>query len=331
MISLADAHKLSGALKIVNVCARVQPDEKVLVLTDTETLRVGELITLAALQTSPETVMAVISPRSGHGAEPPAHIADAMSRSDVLIAPLKYSITHAEASKRAREGGTRMLSLGDYNDRMLQEGGLEADFLKLEKVVNSVADVLTRGKNVRISTPGGTELTMDISGHHGFSEPGFAHKPGSLAGPPNIEANIGPLEGKTEGLIVIDASIPHPLLGIVTSPIYLTVRDGYITEIKGDHQADILRNLLEGMQDPGVYNIAELGIGLNPCSQISGSMMEDEGAYGTCHTGIGDNTGYEGTIKAKSHIDMIMYTPTIVIDGETIMKDGALTAINIME
>jgi leucyl aminopeptidase (aminopeptidase T) len=54
-------------------------------------------------------------------------------------------------------------------------------------------------------------------------------------------------------------------------------------------------------------------------------MMEDEGAYGTCHIGIGDNTSFDGTVKAASHIDLIMRKPTIKIDGKIIQKDGELT------
>ena len=331
MMCLADVKKLEGALKVVKTCANVQPHEKVLVLTDTETLRVGELVATASLQIAPDTVLAVISPRMGHGAEPPTHVGSAMANADVVIMPLKFSMTHAAASRAARKAGARMLSMGDYNERMLQEGGIEADFLKLEKVVKRVAEIFTGGKTAEVFTPGGTKLRMDISGRQGFSEPGFAHKPGDIAGPPNIEANVGPLEGTTEGLIVVDASIPHPLLGVISSPIRLTVRNGQISEIEGDEQADILRRLLADMDDPGMYNIAELGIGLNPCSRVSGNMMEDEGAYGTCHIGIGDNSGFGGTVKAKSHIDLIMHKPTVVIDGETIQENGQLTTVDIME
>jgi 2,5-dihydroxypyridine 5,6-dioxygenase len=331
IMSIQDAKKFAGALKIVKTCANLQPHEKVLVLTDTETLRVGELIAMAALQISPDTVLAVISTRAGHGSEPPTHIATAMSKSEVVIMPLKFSMTHAAASREARKVGARMLSMGDYNERMLEKGGIEADFLKLEKVVNRVAEVFAAGKTAEISTPGGTELRMDISGRQGYSEPGFAHKPGSIAGPPNIEANVGPLEGTAEGVIVIDGSIPHPSLGVISSPIHLTVHGGNITDIKGGAQAEVMRRLLADMDDSSMYNIAELGIGLNPCSHISGSMMEDEGAYGTCHVGIGDNSNFGGVVKAKSHIDLIMHRPTIVIDGETIQYDGKLTTIDMVE
>jgi len=140
-----------------------------------------------------------------------------------------------------------------------------------------------------------------------------------------MEANIGPLEGTTEGTAVIDAAIPHPLLGVIIEPITLMIEGGLITQINGGEQATILRNVLEEMNDPAIYNIAELGIGLNPCSRICGSMLEDEGVYGTGHIGIGDNLAYGGHVKSKGHIDLIMYKPTIEIDGTCIQVDGLFT------
>jgi 2,5-dihydroxypyridine 5,6-dioxygenase len=325
MMNITDSKKLAGAFKIVRTCSNVQPHEKVLILTDTETVRVGELIAMAALQIAPDTAMVVITPRARHGSEPPAHIASAMSEADVLIMPLKFSMTHAEATAKARKRGARVLSMGDYNEAMLQTEGMDLDFLKNEKVVRDITEILTRGKKVEVTTPAGTKLTMDISGRRGFSEPGFAYEPGSVAGPPNVESNVGPLEGTSEGVIVVDGSIPYPALGVIIEPIRLTVQEGNISEIQGGKQADILKDILSGMNDPGIYNIAELGIGLNPCSAITGSMVEDEGAYGTCHIGIGDNTGFDGTVKAVSHIDLVMRKPTIKIDGKIIQKDGELT------
>lgn len=324
MMTISDAKKIKGAVKIVRTCANVQPDEKVLILTDTKTLRVGELVAMAALQITEDAVLAVITPRSGHGDEPPAHIASAMSQSDVIIMPLRFSMTHASATREARQRGARTISMGDYNERMLEEGGIEADFFKLEKVVNRVAEVFTQGKIAKVTTPGGTELRMDIAGRKGFSEPGFAHSPGSTASPPNIEANVGPLEGSAAGVIVVDGSIPHPALGVIAHPIRIHVKGGKITEVQGEAQAETLRRVLREMDDPNIYGIAELGVGLNPHSVVSGSMMEDEGAYGTFHIGIGDNTSFGGTVKAKSHIDLVIHKPTIVIDGETIQQNGEL-------
>jgi len=325
---LVDIQKFKGAQKIIQVCANIQPDEKVLVLTDTKTLRVGELMATAALGVTNDVILAVCTPRNAHGEEPPAHIVNAMRDSDVLIMPLRYSMTHASATKEARRNGTRVISMGDFDERMLESGGIEADFLEIAQTVKQVAEVLTKGKKAKVTTLRGTDLDMDISGRSGASEPGLSHEPGSISGPPNIEANVGPLEGSTQGTLIVDGSIPHPMLGVIRDPISIRVKNGQVTEIAGGVEADKLRLALSTMGEE-IYNIAELGIGLNPCSTITGSMLEDEGAYGTCHIGIGDNTSFGGKVKAKSHIDFIIRCPTIEIDGQIIEKDGKLYESNV--
>lgn len=49
----------------------------------------------------------------------------------------------------------------------------------------------------------------------------------------------------------------------------------------------MLKADLAAKQDPNVYNIAEMGVGLNPQCRFMGFMLEDEGVYGSAHIGIG--------------------------------------------
>jgi len=324
-MTLSDVKKLEGAQKIVNVCANVKANEKVLILTDTKTVKVGEWIAMASFRVSDNTVLAIINPRNAHGEEPPPHMVQAIRESDVVILPLKFSMTHAQATREARKHGTRILSLGDYSERMLEEGGIFADFVEVEKIVIKVAEKLTQGKIAEVMAPAGTRLRMDISGRKGSSETGIARLPGSFAGPPNIEANVGIVEGSAEGILVVDGSITDPALGVITDPIEMKIEKGRITEIGGSRQAAILRRIFDRLNDPGMFNIGELGIGLNPVSKITGSMLEDEGAYGTCHFGIGDNTRYGGVVKAKTHIDLVIRESSIILDGRPLQQNGELT------
>ena len=53
-------------------------------------------------------------------------------------------------------------------------------------------------------------------------------------------------------------------------------------------------------------------------------MLDDEGAFGVVHIGVGTNITLGGVIKAKTHYDLLMYKPTLIIDGKEILKDGNL-------
>jgi len=128
----------------------------------------------------------------------------------------------------------------------------------------------------------------------------------------------------TEGVLVIDGSIPLPGLGLLKEPITLKVEKGYIVSITGGEEAELLKKTLEGYNDPRVYLVAEVGFGLNPEGHLSGRMLEDEGVLGTMHIGIGNNIAYGGTNNTPVHIDLIMKQPTCMVDGHYIYKDGIL-------
>ncbi len=101
----------------------------------------------------------------------------------------------------------------------------------------------------------------------------------------------------------------------------MEVRDGFITRIEGGRQAEVLRRDLESHGDRNSFNIAELGVGLNPKCKMIGIMLEDEGVLGSAHIGIGTNITLGGTIKAPCHYDLLVWYPRIEIDGEVVI-DG---------
>lgn len=145
---------------------------------------------------------------------------------------------------------------------------------------------------------------------------------GEFSPVPTVEANVSPLEGTANGVIVANASIPYVGIGLLEEPVVCHVKDGFITSIQGGRQAQMLRDDLEAKEDPGVYNIAELGVGLNPACRFCGFMLEDEGVHGSVHIGIGTNITLGGTLKAACHYDLIMTRPTVTADKITVLKDG---------
>ena len=50
-----------------------------------------------------------------------------------------------------------------------------------------------------------------------------------------------------------------------------------------------------------IYNLGELGIGLNEKAKIVGNMLEDEKVFKTCHIAVGLN--YDQDARALIHFD----------------------------
>ncbi len=148
--------------------------------------------------------------------------------------------------------------------------------------------------------------------------------PGESASPPDVEAAIPPVTGTAKGVLVVNASIPAPGLGVLETPVRVEVDKGRITRISGGKEALRLEEILRGTKSEQSYFIAELGIGMNPKAQIIGSMLLDEGCEGTVHIGIGSNLGMGGDIQAPLHLDLIMKETSLALDGKTLVDKGVI-------
>ena len=310
-----------GAKTLVDVCAGVKPRENVLIVTDFMMTSIAEAVAIQAFCTGAEVTISSIAPRTGHGQEPPAPVSEAMKKADVIFTPVTYSITHTRAVKEACESGSRIIAMTDFREHMLIKGGLEANFNETRVMCDKFARAFEDSNVAVLTSPGGTHLTMRKEGRPGNSLVCIV-EPGQMSPAPNVEANFSPIEESAEGVIVSDASIPYIDIGVLKEPVTASVEKGMITEITGGYQARMLADDLKSRNDPMVYNVAELGVGLNPKCILQGIMLEDEGVYGSVHIGIGTNITLGGTVKAAVHYDLLMLNATIEMDGKIILENG---------
>jgi 2,5-dihydroxypyridine 5,6-dioxygenase len=317
---MKDLLMMQGARTLLDVCVAVKPGETVLIVTDMVKFDIARVIAAAAVERGAETMVTVMKPRARAGEEPPRPVAEAMKSSDIVILPVSFSVTHTHAVKNAAAAGARLIALTEFTEDMMIQGGLLADFSELKPICLGVAKRFGSGRKMRVTTPGGTDLEMEIGGRPGNALSCIV-EPGQFSPVPNVEANVSPLEGTARGHIVVDASIPYLGIGLIEEPIHIDVAAGYITRIEGGRQARILRQDLESHGDRNSFNIAELGVGLNPKCRMIGIMLEDEGVLGSAHVGIGTNITLGGKIKAPCHYDLLVWHPKIEIDGQVVM-DG---------
>lgn len=310
-----------GARKIVDVCVGVKSGETIAIITEPSKLTIAETIASAVYEVGAEPVITVMMPREVDSTEPPKCIAEMMKASDAFISVVGKSITHTHAVKDAIKDGSRGVVLTQFSDEMLIHGGLEANFEATAPICKTMAKKLENSKEVVLTTANGTNLRYSASGRRGNALYCMVEK-GQFSTVPTVEANVSPLEGTANGVVIADGSIPYLGIGVLEEPVKLIIEDGFITSISGGKQAKILEEDLRSKNDPNVYNVAEMGVGLNPCCKFVGFMLEDEGVYGSVHIGIGTSITLGGTVKAACHYDLIMRDATIVADGEVLMEAG---------
>lgn len=310
-----------GADKVVTTCVKVQPEEEIVIVTEESKLKIAETLAASVYRVGAHPILIVMEPREFDSQEPPKSIAAAMKASDAFISIVGKSITHTQAVKDAVQNGSRGVVLTQFSEEMMIRGGIECDFEEAKVVCKAMAAALAGSEEIVLTTAKGTNLRYSAKGRRGNSLYCMVEK-GEFSTIPTVEANVSPLEGTANGVIVADASIPYIGIGVLDEPVRLTVENGFITSIEGGKQAQMLKKDLEAKKDPNVYNIAEMGVGLNRKCSFMGFMLEDEGVYGSAHIGIGTSITLGGVVKAACHYDLIMSEATIVADGKMLMDAG---------
>ena len=310
-----------GAQKLVTVNGQVRPDETVVIVTDEKLLAFAELVGDAAGEVGASVVTCIMPERSQDGQEPPPPVAAAMAEADVIFSPVSVSITHTRAVRTALDRGARAILMTAYTEEIITSAGLlETDFEAQADLCRRLGTALTDGQMLRLTSPRGTDLSFSIADRR-VNVLTNIPDPGQLAPVPDIEVNVVPVTGSAVGRLIADASIPYLGIGILEEPVVCTMEDGYITRMEGGAEADRLLAYLSSFGDHNCFNVAELGVGLNPNARLTGEMLEDEGVLGTIHIGIGTSFTLGGEIVAPTHYDLLMWEPTIEVDGRVIQRD----------
>lgn len=300
----------------------LRPGERVLVVSDRSTARIGNAFAAAArrITRSVEHCRIPVAPR--HGEEPPPDTARAMAGADVVVMPLATSLSWTHARAAATQAGARVASMPAITEEIILRTFC-VDYTAVRNRVNRVCDLLDAGNEVRVRSAAGTDLVLSISGRMAHGRKGGIYRwPGEWGNLPCGEAFIAPVEGSAEGVYVVDASMSG--FGRVDMPVRLVLRHGQLVEIEGGKAAARLRSLLDAAGDKRAYNVAELGIGCNHGARLSGVTLEDEKVLGTCHIALGNNVFFGGRVDVAAHLDGVLHCPSIWIDGVKIMAEGRL-------
>lgn len=302
---------------VVLDCLGVKEGEEVLVIANPATRHLGARLREEAADAGGDSVLALISERDSHAAEPPRTVAEAMAAADVILAPTIQSLSHTAARKRATEAGARCATLPGVTAEMLARV-MSADMEGLRHKGRAVADALDAAADARISCPNGTELRLDLRGRKAIPDAGELSSTGAFGNLPCGEGFIAPAGG--EGALVVDGSMAG--IGLVDEPVELVVEGGHLASARGG-QGMAFMELLTVHGEDGT-NVAELGIGTNEKAKLTGEILEDEKILGTCHVAFGASAAIGGTVQVPVHLDCVVTKPTVELDGEPIVRDGEL-------
>lgn len=323
---MQDLKKYKAISHILIEAGCLSVGEKVSIIYDKSTSEIAKCFSDVVLKIGGQLRMVCTPECHIHGIEPSQEAAIEMLSSDLIVGLTATSMAHTQARKNACINGARYLSLPEYSLDLLNSDSIFASYRARKTVVDAVANRLTKSKYIRVTTKQGTDIKLNTSGRIGNSCPGMVEKSGDLGSPPDIEANISPVEDYSEGIIVVDGSIPCPKIGLLEDNMELVVKGGKIVSFfsKNKSLERLLKQMFLEVEDEKAYILAECGIGLNEKSKLTGNMLTDEGAQGTLHFGFGSNHTVGGINKVSFHLDFVIKNPNLWCDEFQCINNGEL-------
>ncbi len=325
-----DPQLTPGARNAVRVCLRVQPTEKVTVITDEVSLEIA-----AALVHELEAVGCPYHSwvLEDVAARPlidlPAVIADDLDSSQVSIFAvqaqtneLKSRMQMTDIVNRRKIRHAHMVNI----NRQIMLEGMRADFQKVDRLSQKVVERVRAAKQIRAKTAAGTDLVADVNPNYKWVKTSgiiSTEKWGNLPG-----GEVFTTPGEVNGTFVIDGVVGDYLCAkfgdLKSTPLTIQVRKNRLIEA---HSAN--KELKDDFwaythTDENSDRVGEFAIGTNiELKDVIGQILQDE-KYPGVHIAFGNPYGAHTGADwySATHIDVVGRKFDIWADDEQIMRGG---------
>src|ERR1700687_312916 len=231
-----DPELTPGARNAVNVCLRIQPSEKVTVITDDATREIAasvvhELEILGAPYRA--WILEELAPRPL--TDLPREIVDDLETSQVSIFAVQAQAnelrSRMEMTDVVNRRKIRHAHMVNINHQIMLEG-MRADFLKVDLISTKVVETVRSAKQVRAKTPAGTDLTADLSPDYRWIKTSGIISPDKWGNLPGGEVFTTP--GEVNGTFVVDGVVGDYLCekypDLARQALTIHMRNNRITE-----------------------------------------------------------------------------------------------------
>jgi aminopeptidase len=312
------------------VCLRVQPTERVTVITDEASLEIA-----AALASELDAVGATYQPwvleeiATRPLKEIPQVIAEDLEKSQVSIFAvqaqtneLKSRIQMTDIVNRRKIRHAHMVNI---NKQIMLEG-MRADFMKVDRLSAKVVERVRTARQIRATTPSGTDLTADMNPNYKWVKTSgiiSTEKWGNLPG-----GEIFTTPGEVNGTFVIDGVVGDYLCtkfgDLKSTPLTVQMKKNRLIEAHSSNKELKDDFWAYTHTDENSNRVGEFAIGTNiELKDVIGQILQDEKFPGV-HIAFGNPYGAHTGADwfSSTHIDVVGRKFDIWADDEQIMSNG---------
>lgn len=329
-----------GAKQAATNCLKVRSGEKAVVITDRHTESLADAIAKAISDAGGSVqkfVMEDFGARPEDGSSPLAfskEIGKAIEVAQVgaYLAQSKkgeWLSFRAPLTELVTKCHIRYAHMPDFSEEMMGQG-MAVDYKELKTLTWRVYDVVSKAKEIRVTTPGGTDIIAQFDQKYKWVCDDGDVVEGRWGNLPAGELYTVPIDAN--GRVVVDGCLgdyfDSKYGDMIETPLSYTLKGGRC--VKGSvacSNTSLKLDFEEYTFGPNENSdrLGEFGIGTNVgVKKIIGNILQDEKIPGV-HLALGDPypewTGAEW--KSEAHNDGVLRKPTIVVDGKIVlMKDG---------
>lgn len=239
-------------------------------------------------------------------------------------------LLHAPELPAILKGGARVLMISNEHPDALER--LVPD-PALEPKVKAGLKRLKAAREMRVTSPAGTDLRIELADAMVGGGWGYTAKPGSISHWPGGLCLCFPRSGAVNGTLVLDTGdVNLTFKRYLESPVRLTVQDDYVTDIAGDGvDAALMRSYFAAWGDREAYAVSHVGWGMNPGARWDGLAMYDKrDTNGTEQRAFAGNFLYSTGANEVAgrhtlgHFDLPLRNCTVALDGDAVVVDGVL-------
>ena len=242
-------------------------------------------------------------------------------------------LMHAPETPAILKAGARIQVISNEHPEALERMMPES---ALEQIVRAAARMLRGAKRMKVTSPAGTNLDVDMAGASTVGVWGWTDKPGTLAHWPGGLVVSFPKSGTVNGTLVLDrGDINLTFKRYLEAPVRLALEADYVTRIEGKGaDAELMRAYLAAWGEREAYAVSHVGFGLNRKARYEALAMYDRrDTNGTELRAVAGNflfsTGaneFAGRYTA-GHFDIPVMGTTIVVDDVEVVRAGELQEV----
>ena len=319
-----------GARNAVRTCLRIQPSERVALVTDLETEEIAASLADQVRQVGAELDVHIME---DYGARPmltmPDPILRALETADVSIyagqpktGELAFRRALTEVINRRRIRHAHMVSIS----RQIMREAMRADFNEVDAISQRVLDHAVRAKRMIARSAAGSRIEATFDPAIKWLKTSGIISTAKWGNLPGGEVLTSP--ARVDGVYVADGVVGEYLCArygdLEKTPLSVTIENSRIVEVRSTNHDLVNEFMAYTSTDENSNRVGELAIGTNVAVRdVIGNILQDE-KLPTLHLAFGhpysEHTG--APWMSTTHIDIVGRRFDIWFDDEQVMRDG---------